>query len=153
MITYQLETLDQFLPEFKESLVELHYEEIALDQEAVPLDPDYDKYYQLESNNAFFLMTVRDDGVLIGYFIAIITPHLHYKSTLHALTDIYYIKPDYRKTKVGVNLFLEVQKELEKLAVKKWINGCKLHSGLDHTKLFEGLGFNYSEKIFTLVFK
>jgi L-amino acid N-acyltransferase YncA len=149
MIGYALESLDEFLPEFKESLVELHYEEIALDKSAVPLDPDYDKYYTLEANGNLFLMTVRKDEELIGYFIAIISAHLHYKSTLHCLTDIYYLKPQYRGTTIGYRMFKEVETRLEELKVVKWINGCKLHSGLDHTRLFEGLGFNHSEKIFT----
>lgn len=148
MISYKVEKLKNILHELKEGILDAHYEEIALNKDTIPLDPDYNKYLSLEDADTLFILTVRDKELIIGYFIGFITPHIHYNSTVFCFTDIYYIKPEYRKTLIGFNLFKEVEKELKLKNVNKWILPCKLHSGLDHSKLFEGIGFSQIEKVF-----
>jgi len=148
-VYYQVETIDGFIDEFKETMVQMHYDELALDHSAVPLDPDYNKYYELENQGKLIIVTARIEGKLIGYFIAVIAGNIHYKSTLHANEDIYYLDPQYRGSLIGLGLFQYVETELKKLGVVKVVVGTKCH--LDNSKLLNSLGYNFVEKIFTKI--
>ncbi len=146
MITYQVEDFNNLRPEL-ETLLPLHWEEIALNRDKIKLDVDWDAYQSIRDRNALHVLTVRDDSKLIGYHICIVTPHLHYKSTLHALTDVYYILPEYRKGMTGIKMFKELEKSLRSLGVKKVFTGTKMH--LDMGRIFEHLGYNQAEKMYS----
>ena len=81
MITYQQEFLESVRDD-AQPLLEAHWQEIALNKDIVPLDPDWDAYEQLEEEGKLFIFTARDGGQLAGYFVVIVAPHIHYKSTL-----------------------------------------------------------------------
>jgi N-acetylglutamate synthase-like GNAT family acetyltransferase len=59
------------------------------------------------------------------------------------MVDLYYLLPEHRKGITGVKLFKNAEADLKELGVKKIYTGCKLH--LDHTKLFEFLGYTKSD--------
>ena len=80
-----------------EALWPLHWKEVALTQDAVPLDMDTERYAALDEAGILHIVTGRDQGRLVAYFTALVLGHLHYKSTLHALTDLYYISPLWRR--------------------------------------------------------
>lgn len=103
-ITYQVENYLEALPEIKEHY-QAHWEEMAMYKDKIPLDMDYSKYEFLAKQELLHLLTVRADGELIGYHISVVSPHLHYKSTLHAMCDIYRLRPDMRKGMTGVRMF------------------------------------------------
>ena len=87
MIEFGVESFDQAVNDIQE-LIKLHYEEIALNKDVIPLDPDWDKYRALMTNNLACLITARDDGKLVGYSIFFVTSHPHYKSTIFANNDL-----------------------------------------------------------------
>ena len=89
MIEYKEETFDQVINEIK-PLLENHYEEIALDRDVIKLNPDYETYKKCCDSGLMKIITARDDGKLVGYLIAIIKYHLHYKDSLTAIDDIFY---------------------------------------------------------------
>lgn len=91
-------------------LLELHYEEIASFKEAIPLDPDYSRYQDLDAAGRLLIITARRDGVLVGYSIFFMLNHLHYNSTLVALNDIVFLHPDERSGGAGVRLFKESER-------------------------------------------
>lgn len=142
MITYQVERLADMLDEMK-PLFDDHWEEIALFKDEVKLDPDYDKYLLMESNGFIHVCTARDDGALIGYFVSIITPHLHYKQSKTLASDIYFIKPEYRKGRTGIRLFQFAENEWRKEGVQVAYVGAKVSN--DVTKVWERLGYRVVE--------
>jgi L-amino acid N-acyltransferase YncA len=148
MISYQVEKWRDALPDM-EPILRKHWHEIALDHEAVPLDIDYDKYQKMCDDGILHVLTARDDGRLIGYHVTIINPHLHYKSTLHAFTDVYFILPEYRKGFVGIRLFQVLKREMKTRGVKKLVTGTKVH--LDMGKVFSYLGYRHTEQTHTLL--
>ena len=75
--------------------------------------------------------------------------HLHYKSTLHALTDLYYIHPLWRRGSTALRLFGTAHRCLKARGVVKVLSGSKLHSGLDMTRLFTFMGYEHAENLFT----
>jgi L-amino acid N-acyltransferase YncA len=128
-------------------LWEAHWLEVALDHEAVPLAPDIAAYDALEAAGMLNVLVARKAGQVIGYHLAIVKPHLHYKNSLHSFTDIYYVAPEHRQGMTGVKLFKEAEKSLAKRGVKKMVSGTKM--SLDMGKIFERLGWRETERTYT----
>jgi GNAT superfamily N-acetyltransferase len=57
------------------------------------------------------LVTLREDGEIVGYFIGFVAPGLHYKTCLTLTMDIFYVLPEHRGSGGGVILFKAVEKE------------------------------------------
>lgn len=149
MIAYAVEKWRDVLPEM-EPILYRHWLEIALGHDKVPLDIARDKYQALCDAGILHVVTVRQDGELVGYHVGMIQGHLHYRSTLHGITDVYYLSPAHRKGRTGIRMFQFVEAEMRKLGVKKLFTGCKLHTADGKSgKLFEYLGYNKTEELFT----
>lgn len=123
-----------------------HWREIALNHADVPLDIDEAKYKSLDDTGALHIVTARRNGLLIGYHVAVVATHLHYASTLHGITDVYYVAPECRHGVTGMRLFQAVERELKKLHVRKLFTATKLH--LDQGPLFERLGYKPVERLY-----
>lgn len=148
-ITYQVERWRDFAADARD-LFHQHWLEIALGHAQVPLDVASDRYQALCDQDVLHIVTVRDAGKLVGYHVALITGHLHYASTLHGITDVYYLLPAYRKGRTGILLFKRVEQEMRARGVQKLITGVKNHTaGGRSGLLFEHLGYNGTETIFT----
>jgi GNAT superfamily N-acetyltransferase len=146
MITCHVESFIEMLPELQ-PLLPLHYEELALDQDKVPLDPQYELYFERERNGQLIFVTLREAGVLIGYFIGFIAPGLHYKTCLTCHMDIFYVHPEKRGGRAGIKLFKFVEAELKRRGVDRWFVGSKCH--MDASWLFRYLGFEQIEIYFS----
>lgn len=123
-----------------------HWKEIALNHLDVPLDIDHERYDAMDESGALHIVTVRQDGELVGYHVAIVAGHLHYKSTLHGITDVYWLAPAHRQGFTGIRLFKAVERELAAMGVRKLFTGTKVH--LDMSKLFERLGYKRVEYLY-----
>lgn len=130
-------------------LLTRHWREIALNHQDVPLDIDHERYDNLDECGGLHIVTVRQDGVLIGYHVAIVSGHLHYKSTLHGITDVYWIAPERRHGVTGMRMFQAVERELKALGVRKLFTATKLH--LDQGALFEHLGYRPVERVYAKI--
>lgn len=156
MISYQTEELATCAEEINKLLFD-HYDEIALNQDTIPLDPAWDVYQSLENQGKLHITTCRKDGLVIGYYVARVDYSPHYKTTLHGFVDVYFIEAQYRKGKVGLSLFLAAEKALRARGVKKLLSGTKLHQSnrtgksLDASKLFEFLGWTEIERTYAKV--
>lgn len=144
-ITYGTETLAMAHADM-EQLLPLHWEEIARDRDIIKLDPDWASYRALESVGQFFLMVCRIDGKMVGYHLCFVRPHLHYRQSLSAITDVFFLHPDHRATGIGKRLFQESEKALKRRGVQKIFLGCKIAKDL--TPLFEKLGYQKIEYVF-----
>ena len=131
-----------------EVLFSLHYEELCVTKD-FPLVPDYDAYKKLADAGMLRCITVRADDEVIGYAIFIIQPHLHYMTCKTAFEDIYYIRPDFRKGRVGIRLFKYAEEVLKGIGVYRIIMHTKIH--MDNSKLFEYLGYKLTDKLFTKI--
>lgn len=151
MLRYNVAAWTDILVEIQ-PLLKRHWEEVALDREQVKLDVDHLRYAQLDAEGALALVAARDpeqDHRLVGYIAAIISTHLHYKSTVFGLFDVFYLDPEYRVGRNGMFLFLEMEKELKRRGVKKMVGQTKL--SLNVSPVFEFLGWTEVERVFTKV--
>lgn len=146
MITAQVESLSEGLEELKE-LLPLHYHELALNKDLVPLCPNYQIYLDKDASGQICYVTLRSDGALIGYFVGFVEPGLHYQTCLTCIMDIFYVVQDQRGQRGGLILFKEVEKELIRRGVQRWFVGSKCHK--DASALFERLGFERVEIMYS----
>lgn len=123
----------------------LHYAEIA--DKRIPLDPDFDRYDQIALLGKLHIVTVRDRGKLVGYLFAIVDTHLHYRHTLFAGFDLYWVDPVHRRGWAGVRLFREAEQTLRARGVRKVVANTKVAK--DMSRIFERLGFQEAERIHT----
>lgn len=143
MLTTQLESFEERLTELQE-LLPMHYRELALNQDKVPLSPQYHVYIERERRGELLFMTMRRAGRLVGYFIGFIAPGLHYSTCLTCTMDIFYVHPDVRAQGLpGARLFRAVERELRRRRVQRWFVGSKCKA--DASALFEFLGFERVE--------
>ena len=129
-----------------EQIFPAHYEELCVTKD-FPLEPDYEAYRNLAKAGMLRCITCRADGDLIGYIVFIVQPHLHYKSCKTAFEDIYYVKKEFRKGRIGIRLFQYAEKVLKERGVNRIIMHTKIH--LDNSKLFEYLGYKHTDKLYT----
>jgi len=148
MITYAVEEWADTWKEM-EPLWPDHWKEVAMDQDVIPLNPDLEVWDELARKRMLHLVTVREDDKLIGYYLAIIRPHLHYKQSLSAFTDLYYLSARHRRGLTGYKLFQYVESTLKARGVQKMFAGTKMH--LDMGRLFERLGWRETERLYTKV--
>lgn len=147
MITYAVERLEECLEEVK-PLLSKHYEQVAMYQDKVKLNPDYDRYLELCDAGVLHCVVARDDeDVVIGYFISMIVPHMHYQDSKYAVNDIVFIEESYRKTKVGLNLFTFAEESLKEQGVS--VITIHMKTSLPFDSLCEGLGYDYAERNYT----
>ena len=149
MIQIEVDSFEKSIPELG-AIHEEHYQEIAEHKDQIPLDFDYEQYVNLEKEGKLLFISVRDEGKLIGYFQAIISPHLHYKSSLTAWTDIYFLKKDYRKGGLGRKLFKKAIEEVNGRGVQRFYIGCKVKH--DIGPILTRLGFEVIERQYAMVF-
>ena len=100
-------------------LFQRHYDEIALDRDVVPLDPDWNYYASAELAGVLHILTARaaSNRKLAGYIFNIIGTHNHYKSTRFCNTDMFWLHPHFRKGWQPVKMFLENLRGLETFGV------------------------------------
>ena len=148
MTTFGVELLKHSQAEL-EAILPQHWEEIARDRDTIKLDPDWPAYHALEACGQLHFLVCRVDGRMAGYHLAFVRPHLHYRQSLSCITDIFYLKPEYRKGGIGKQLFIESEKVLKARGVQKFFVGCKVAQDL--SVLFEGLGFDRIEYVFSKI--
>ena len=144
MITYQSEQFDQCIDEIK-PLLHAHYEEISEVKDITPMDPDYEKYREMAHMGLIRFWTVRNEGVLIGYFITFIMKHPHYKSVTYGLNDVLYLDPAYRGGMVGYKMF---RSALHDLKITCGVQVMHVHMKTKHEfrALLTKLGFRLTEE-------
>lgn len=147
MVTFQQEKWADCVHEMREIWPE-HWASLALNQDQIQLACDEAKYEQGEAMGCLHIITARSDGKLVGYHYGMLMNHLHYKDAgLMCYTDVYYLKPQYRKGLTGIRFLSAVMASLKALGVVKFYMSTKIHS--DNSKVLEALGMKPSDIVLT----
>ena len=145
-LKYQQEFLSQVQTECQ-SLIELHWEEIALNKDKIKLNPDWEAYYSLEDQGKLKIFTARDGNKLVGYFVVLLGNNIHYKDHLFASNDVIYLHKDYRKGFAGIRLIKFAEACLKEDGVSVLIINTKVHQPFD--KILDRIGFNLTERAYS----
>jgi GNAT superfamily N-acetyltransferase len=163
-ITYQVEKWDDCYQEAI-PMLKAHYIEIATDKAIKPLDPNLERYQEMEEAGLLRIFTARYapdstdrmtdkprlamtqremHGRLIGYFVSIVMPGLHYSQTMMAINDIMYIDPAYRGGTTGYRLIKLATEDLKNLGA----DILTIHMKTDYPfrSLLTKLGFRVTEE-------
>jgi GNAT superfamily N-acetyltransferase len=123
-----------------------HYEELSLEKGRVPMALDFEKYQQVEDTGYLHILTMRSDGKLIGYYLALIVVHPHYKTGgLFSSCDMFYVLPEYRKGGTGAKLLVMAEESLKDRGVLKASMSVKLKQ--NHSELLQGLGWEPTDLV------
>lgn len=144
-ITYQVESFSKILDELK-ILFELHWNELNPEDDYIYLNPDYNKFIEMEKVGFVHTTTVRDGSVLIGYIISIVQPHLHFMHINTAYNDAIYLDPEYRGGKVIIKLFKTAEDDL----IEKGVDMITMHTKkrFDFGRLLEKMGYAIEETVY-----
>lgn len=145
-LTYQQEFMATIVPDMQK-LIEAHWEEIALNQDRIKLNPDWDAYADLEKIGVAKAFTVRESGRLVGYFVVFCKKHIHYKDHIFAANDVIFLHPEYRKGMTGVRLIRFAEQCLAEDGVSVLVINTKTHKPFD--AVLERIGFGLSERVYT----
>lgn len=110
MTTYQEEPWLRVSPELPRHFVASWREVEAQDMGGLVMDPDWAGYDALAAQGVLQLVTARKAGVLLGYHMSLLVPHLHYAGVLAAQTDTFYVRPGWRKGWLAYRLMQAVER-------------------------------------------
>ena len=143
---YQIEKVSDCKKEVL-PLIQKHWAEIALNQDLIKLNPDWDMYNKLESLGMLYAYTAREGDKLVGYFTVVATKGLHYVDHVLAACDIIFILPEYRKGRAGANLIKYAEKDLKAKGVSVLAINTKDHAPFD--KLLQRLDYSLAERLYS----
>lgn len=123
-----------------------HWAEVAVNKDVIELDPDFDTYAAFAKAGMLHIVVARKEGQIVGYHFSVVRPHLHYRRSLSAFTDIYYCSPEHRTGRTPLRLFQFVEETLKAKGVQKMFTGTKL--SLDAGRLFEHMGWTETERLY-----
>jgi GNAT superfamily N-acetyltransferase len=127
-VEYRVSCADELLAAGVRSLADHQWFEAGLDHSHVPLDPDWDKYRALEKAGVHKTVAAWSGNELAGYVGFIVTPHIHFKTTLHAVAISLFVAPPFRG--IGARLIREAEKILARHAAPASIR--VLYELMDH---------------------
>lgn len=145
-LTYQLESWATYYRDCQPLWPE-HYDEIAVQKDRMPMRPDVAAYQALEAAGRLQIVTVRDDGRMVGYILSVIRPHLHYADVLTGYEDAYFLSKSHRKGFTGVKLIKEAIRHMKAVGVQKCFFMTKV--ALDMGPIFERLGFDKTDIVYS----
>ncbi len=129
-VTFARESLAQVRASGVEQLLAVHYREIAHFPD-IALDPDWKKYEDIERAGRYRLFTAREGKELIGYATYIVATNPHYKSSLQAVQDVLFLRPERRGLLIGSRLIAYADRELAGEGVQVVYHHAKAAHPLD----------------------
>jgi GNAT superfamily N-acetyltransferase len=118
------EPFASFFEEAKPLLVQ-HFEEISAFQD-IPLDPNIERYLEMDGEGLLRIYTARQDGLLIGYAVFCMAYNLHYRSSLQAHQDVLFVHPSFRNFRNAYRLIKHTEIALREEGVQIVTHHSKL---------------------------
>lgn len=112
------EPLDQLIADGLEDLAVLHWEEVEIDKEEIPLDLNFDMARAFEKAGQFRIAGLRRDGELIGYACFVIMAPMFHRTIPHAFCEGIYVDPPCRGP-ASLALVLWCERTLAEEGVRK----------------------------------
>ena len=126
----RLATVDEMLAE-AQTLFDEHYEEIARNKQVMVLKPDEETYRKAEEMGTIFILSARQNDVLIGYSVNFVSNHLHYADLKLAQNDLLFISKEHRGGRVGLRLIKDTENHARSLGCKLMLWHCKPNTPLN----------------------
>jgi GNAT superfamily N-acetyltransferase len=83
-------------------LLREHYEEVCTNKPLMVLDPDWDRFEQLEADGLLVTLVARDGERVVGYSVTLLVlSHLHYRSLSYGANDLLFVTASSRRGGLG----------------------------------------------------
>ena len=105
-------TYDEFLNEALMLIVN-HWHEVGSHRDVLRLNPDHNRYRQLELGGFLHILCATDRQKIVGYMFVMLLPHPRDKNAIIGRDDVFYVTPEYRRRGVGLLLLKEALRFLE----------------------------------------
>jgi GNAT superfamily N-acetyltransferase len=147
---YQEERYQDVIEEMK-PLLEEHYQEVAMYQEVVNFNPNYELYETMADQGIVDFFTCRKDGELIGYCVTFLQMNPHYQDHIYAVNDVIYVAPEHRHTEVAPEMITR----LEDRMIEKGVSVMSFHMKIfkPFESLMDALAFDKAEYVFMKLIK
>jgi GNAT superfamily N-acetyltransferase len=125
-----------------------HWREASLEKDR--LDPDWDLYYAWDLQGQLRILTVRHEGLLVGYLFMLLSTHVDHKTILYAQAEKFWLDPVFRQGWTGVRIFKEAVKAATEWGAKEFAVPVELHV-MDGrlANMLKRLGFRAVETIYS----
>jgi hypothetical protein len=141
-LKYQFERLsvvaNELLPLIKASWEEVTYK----DKFNLVFDIDWDRAFHLDMLGVLHLLTVRDNGRLVGYVLNQVFNPILFTTTKFSYVEAFFLDPLYRSGWNGVNLLKKNEKGMRMLGVKIIKLGLYRE---DFNFIIKRLGYEFTE--------
>lgn len=148
-LSFQIEDVDTFARDGA-GIFPRHFEELSLHKDKIKFGLDFDLYRKVEKEGLTHILTVRDDGKMIGYIVSLVVKHHPHNmdSGLYSTTDMFYVLPEYRATGrgIGVKMLIENERRLRELGVTRMSISTKLKDA--HLEFFIKMGYEPTDLVF-----
>jgi len=111
MMTLQRERAHDLWPEILPLLHE-HKEEISAYPD-IALNPNIERYNEVEELGKLRCYTARLNGALVGYAIFFVDFNLHYSDSLQANQDVLFVMKSHRHSRIGLGLIRYSEAQLQ----------------------------------------
>lgn len=115
--TFHRANLAYFRAEIIPRFEMVHWQEVGRDKRYKP-DLLWEQYEMLERMGMLHILVMLIDGEPEGYFVGLLSPHLHYRSMKIFLSDMFYVSEKCRAMH-GVKLFREAEKMARAVGAQK----------------------------------
>lgn len=102
-------------------------------------NPSFERYSTYEAMGCFVMITVRDQGKLVGYCGAYVVESMHSQVKI-ATEDFVFLLPEYRKGRNGVRLYQFCEEEVKRRGCKEISLTVKPETGAK--RLIEFMGYS-----------
>jgi len=151
MITLQEETYNSLFEDKNfEKIIQENFKETGVLNSSFTLKPRLEMYKFLAEQKILLLYSVRDSKKLVGYFIAVMTDHPHYRKVKTVETDTFFLSKEYRKGLLGYKFLkytiFELKKKVNLIFLTK-VNLIFLTSNIkrDLSTILSRLGFKLTD--------
>lgn len=144
MITFRVGSWRDDLPRLRNLFQEFWEEGGESDR---PLQVDEAAYQALEQLQRLHVVVAETQGQLVGVGLFFVSPHLHYKNDLMAVTDILYIRPSHRRGFTGIQLFAFLESSLKARGVTKIFFAHRV--SLDLSPILRRRGWIETERVYS----
>jgi GNAT superfamily N-acetyltransferase len=126
-----------------------HWDEVAVHKDVRPIDIDMPFYERMSTIGQLVTILARRNGQPIGYLAYFIRTHPHYRTWKMAVSDLFFVLPEYRGMQVARGLFRTAEEHLRTLGVRSVYNATKVHR--DVGSLMKYLGYVPHEVVYEKV--
>lgn len=149
--SYTVERFSQVRHE-AEVLFHEQYNLMDCDREVIPLEPDYDELNQSCALGRLLFIACRCDGAMVGYYLAVIRPHILSRQSLTSFQIGFYLHPQHRSGGRAMHMLDMATHCARLLGVNRMYGSANLeYQGGRVGRLLELAGYRPIETVFSKI--